>query len=54
MLALVAVLSFVIALVLHQGNGGEFLVDAASWALIGLAFFAASHLWDRRPWANNA
>ncbi len=50
MLVLLAVLAFVIALVVHEG-GGEFLsLDWAGWLLAGLAFFAASHLWDVRPW----
>lgn len=50
MLTLLAVLAFVIGLVIHEG-GGEFLsLDSTGWTLLGLALFAAAHLWDVRPW----
>lgn len=50
MLALLAVLAFVVGLVTHE-SGGEFLsLDWAGWLLLGLALFAAAHLWDIKPW----
>ena len=50
MLTLLAVLSFVIGLVVHE-SGGEFLsLDWAAWLLLGLALFAAGFLVPWRPW----
>lgn len=49
MLTLLAVLAFVVGLVVHE-SGGEFGLDWAGWLLVGLALFAAGHLWDLRPW----
>lgn len=50
MLALIAVIAFVVAVVVHDGGGSFLSLDWAGWMLVGLAFFAASHLWDVRPW----
>lgn len=50
MLTLLAVVAFVVGLVVHE-EGDEFLsLTWEGWMLAGLAFFAAAHAWDVRPW----
>lgn len=50
MLTLLAVLSFVVGLVVHE-SGGEFLsLDWAAWMLLGLALLAAGLLYPWAPW----
>lgn len=50
MLTALAVLSFIIAVVVHDGGGAFLSLDWAGWMLVGLALFAAGHLYPWAPW----